>query len=142
MAFLADVNLLVALLHARHSLAHAAADWVDRQATPSSILLCRVAQMGVLRILTNPAWMKEDTLTAARVWSAWERLLGDERFAASNEPTGIDREWRRVTESLPAGKCAETDAYLAAFAIAGGHRIATFDRGFRRFRGVDVELLG
>jgi predicted nucleic acid-binding protein len=35
-----------------------------------------------------------------------------------------------------------TDAYLAAFARAGGIGLATFDRGFRRHDGLDLILLG
>jgi predicted nucleic acid-binding protein len=31
-----------------------------------------------------------------------------------------------------------TDAYLAAFALAGGHRLVTFDQGFLRFPGLEV----
>jgi predicted nucleic acid-binding protein len=33
------------------------------------------------------------------------------------------------------------DAYLAAFAIAGGHRLLAFDRDFRQFEGLDLVLL-
>jgi predicted nucleic acid-binding protein len=33
------------------------------------------------------------------------------------------------------------DAYLAAFAIAGGYGLVTHDRGFAEFRGLDVEIL-
>ena len=35
------------------------------------------------------------------------------------------------------------DAYLAAFAIAGGLRLATLDRGFKQFEphGLDLLLL-
>jgi predicted nucleic acid-binding protein len=33
------------------------------------------------------------------------------------------------------------DAYLAAFAMASGRRLATLDRGFRRFTGLQVELI-
>jgi predicted nucleic acid-binding protein len=33
------------------------------------------------------------------------------------------------------------DAYLAAFARAGGHRLVTTDRAFRQFSGVDLVLL-
>jgi hypothetical protein len=32
--------------------------------------------------------------------------------------------------------------YLAAFAFAGGYRMATTDAAFRQFRGLDLELLG
>ena len=31
-----------------------------------------------------------------------------------------------------------TDAYLAAFALAGGHRLVTFDQDFLRFPGLEV----
>ena len=35
-----------------------------------------------------------------------------------------------------------TDAYLAAFAIVASRRLVTLDRGFRQFRGLDLDLLG
>jgi hypothetical protein len=34
------------------------------------------------------------------------------------------------------------DAYLAAFACAGGFQLVTTDSGFRQFRGLDLLLLG
>lgn len=141
MAYLADVNFVIALLHARHSAAGRAAAWLDGQEESGAILLCRVVQMGVLRILTNPAWLKDEVLPARAVWDAWDLLLTDDRFAAVHEPPGLERQWRSLTEDLPAGRCAETDTYLAAFALAGGYRLLTFDRGFRSFEGVDALVL-
>jgi toxin-antitoxin system PIN domain toxin len=141
MAYLADVNFLVALLHARHAHSERAIGWLEGQPVPVTILLCRVVQMGVLRVLTNRAWMKEDAQSAAAVWRAWDLLLSDDRFVAIEEPQGFEAEWRRLTESLPPGRCAETDAYLAAFARAGGHRILTFDRDFRRFSDVEATFV-
>ena len=35
-----------------------------------------------------------------------------------------------------------TDAYLAAFAMASQAQLVTFDRGLRRFGGVDLLVLG
>jgi toxin-antitoxin system PIN domain toxin len=142
MAYLADVNFLVALLHARHAFSAAAVAWLDRQEEPAGILLCRVAQMGVLRILTNPAWLKEDVQPAAAVWQAWDLLLTDDRFARVDEPPRLEAEWRRLTGDFPAGRCAETDTYLAAVARAGGFRLLTFDQGFRRFENLDALILG
>ncbi|HVR36533.1 MAG TPA: PIN domain-containing protein [Methylomirabilota bacterium] len=40
------------------------------------------------------------------------------------------------------GHALWTDAYLAAFAIAHGTKLATFDQGFKRFAGVDLLLIG
>jgi hypothetical protein len=34
------------------------------------------------------------------------------------------------------------DAYLAAFALAGGYRLVTIDAGFTQFAGLDLVLLG
>lgn len=141
MAYLADANVLIALLHARHALSGRAVAWLQSQDEPASILLCRVAQMAALRVLTNPAWLKEDVLPAAAVWDAWDLLLTDDRFAQVREPTHLDEEWRLLTRALPVGRCAETDTWFAAFALAGGHRLVTFDRGFRRFAGLDVEIV-
>jgi len=138
MAFLADVNVLVALLHARHAASERTIAWLEREAAPREVLICRVAQMGVLRILTNPAWMKEDALPAAEVWQGLDLLLTDDRFARAPEPPRFEVEWRRLTQSLPAGRCAGTDFYFAAFARAGGHRLLTLDRDFLDFEQLDV----
>ena len=33
------------------------------------------------------------------------------------------------------------DAYLAAFAMAGGYRLVTTDKGFKQFKGLDLLLI-
>jgi len=33
------------------------------------------------------------------------------------------------------------DAYLAAFAFAGGHQLVTTDKGFKQFKGLDLVVL-
>jgi toxin-antitoxin system PIN domain toxin len=140
LTYLADANFLIALLHARHALSARAVAWLGSQEEPGSVLVCRIAQMGVLRILTNPAWLKEDVLPAAAVWDAWDVLLSDDRFAQVQEPAQLDAEWRLLTRAFPVGRRVETDCYLAAFAIAGSHRVLTFDRGFRQFAGLEIEI--
>jgi toxin-antitoxin system PIN domain toxin len=140
MGYLADVNFLIALLHARHSLSERAVAWLGRQEQAGSILLCRVAQMGVLRILTNPTWLKGEVLSAAAAWDAWNLLLTDHRFTSIQEPAGIESEWRLLTQDFAAGRHAGTDTYLAAFARAGGYSLLTFDRGFHQFEGLEVEI--
>jgi hypothetical protein len=100
-----------------------------------------MAQMGALRVLTNVRWRKSEVWSAAEVWDAWDLMLTDDRFARVEEPPRIEAEWRRLTPALASGRCADTDAYLAAFARAGGYRLLTFDRGFEQFEGLDVEIL-
>jgi hypothetical protein len=81
-------------------------------------------------------------LNASGCWSAWRSMAKDERIHfESKEPPGIEEHFERLLSSKKMMPKRWTDAYLAAFAIAAGHRVATFDRGFREFAGVDVELL-
>ena len=97
--------------------------------------------MGALRILTHPSIMKDDVKTAAEFWRGWTKLAEDDRFSQVAEPPDLESAWRTVTAPLRRGHVAGTDAYLAAFAIAGRHRIVSFDRGMQRFAGVDAEIL-
>ena len=141
MGALVDVNVLVALLHARHLHSTRAVAWLASQNETHAIAICRVAQMGALRNLTHPSVMKEDVKTAAEFWRGWTKLIEDDRFSRVDEPPKFEDAWRTVTTSLRRGHVAGTDAYLAAFALAGQHRIVSFDRGMKRFAGVDAEIL-
>jgi toxin-antitoxin system PIN domain toxin len=138
MGALVDVNVLVALMHARHVHSPLAVRWLAGRDEPDAVVVCRVAQMGALRILTHPSAMKEEVKSASEFWGGWQRLLEDGRFALSSEPAGLEDVWRALSASLPKGTPAETDCYLAAFAIAGAHSLVSFDRGMRRFKGLDV----
>lgn len=141
MAALVDVNVLIALLHARHRHGALASSWLDTCVDPGAIGICRIVQMGALRILTSRSAMREDVLTPAQFWRGWERMMSDGRFVMVAEAPELEPAWRAITESLPVGRIAETDTYLAAFAFAGDHTFVTFDRGFRIFRQLKLELL-
>lgn len=141
MASLIDVNVLIALLHARHTKSVQAVNWLERQDERESVLICRIVQMGALRILTNPKVMKKDAMSAGVFWRGWDTVLQDERFALVKEPESFETVWRELTGKLPAGTSAETDAYLAAFSLAGDWKLATFDQGFARFPNIAIELL-
>jgi uncharacterized protein len=138
MGALVDVNVLVALMHARHVHSPLAVRWLAGHDERGAVLVCRVTQMGALRILTHPSAMKDEAKSASEFWRGWQRLMEDDRFEMAGEPAGLEDAWRALTASLPKGTPAETDCYLAAFAIAGGHSLVSFDRGMRRFKGLSV----
>jgi toxin-antitoxin system PIN domain toxin len=138
MGALVDVNVLVALMHARHVHSGPAVNWLARRDEPGAVAICRVSQMGALRILTHPSAMKEEVKTASEFWDGWQRLMDDDRFVLVGEPAGVENAWRSLTAGLPRGTSAETDCYLAAFAIAGNHSLVSFDRGLRRFAGLNL----
>lgn len=141
MASLADVNVLFALLYAGHSHAPQAVAWLEREGDAARILFCRVVQMGVLRLLTNRQVMQDEVLTPQEAWAYWDSLAADQRFSLVDEPPKLETIWREMAIDMPRDRCVETDTYLAAFALAGGHRLITFDRGFRRFDALDSLIL-
>ncbi len=85
--------------------------------------------------------MGGDRKDAVEFWTIWDRLLLDERFILVGEPAGLESAWLTICASLPANKVAETDTYLAAFALAGGHTLATFDKGFAKFEGLQTKIV-
>ena len=98
--------------------------------------------MGVLRLLTRPSIMGNYVLSGAEAWDVVSRLFDDDRFALVEEPSSLNDFWREICNSLPAGMMAETDAHLAAFALAGDFRLVTLDKGFSRFSGLELLVLG
>jgi toxin-antitoxin system PIN domain toxin len=138
---LCDVNVLLALVTDRHALHRLAARWSEGVAAGEAIL-CRVTQMGLLRLLNNPAVMREDVLDVAACWTVWRRLLQDERFRfAPDEPVSFDIVFERFTSGRTYSPRLWTDAYLAAFAHVGQLTLVTLDRGFRNFPGLACEVL-
>jgi uncharacterized protein len=137
---LADVNVLLALVVRQHEHHKVAGRWFERLSADEAGL-CRFVQLGLIRLLGNRNIMGDDALAPGAGWNLVGELLQDERVVFTPEPEGLDA----VLPSLlaiqgSAGKLV-SDAYLAAFAIAGSRRLVTLDRGFQQFKGLDVELL-
>lgn len=112
---------------------------------PRSVLFCRATQQGFLRLLTRAdvlAPYGNPPLTNAEAWAAYEALVGDERIVmADGEPAGLQEAWARwATTNRPFPKLW-VDAYLAAYARAGGYRLVTTDSAFRHFPELDLLLI-
>ncbi len=137
---LADVNVLLALMVRHHEHHKRARKWFEGLEAGEAGL-CRFVQLALIRLLGNRAVMGEYALPASRAWLLIEELLEDERLDFIDEP----REFEAIFPALlkhpvPTGKLVG-DAYLAAFAVAIHCRLATLDRGFRQFSGLEIELL-
>lgn len=141
MSALCDVNVLLALVTDRHAHHAQAFRWLN--ALPAAaVVVCRVAQTGLLRLLNNPTVMQEEVLDTAACWALWHRLLADERIRfAPTEPRDLDAAFERFTTGRAFTPRLWTDAYLAAYAHAAGLRLVTFDRGFRGFPDLACEVL-
>lgn len=140
MQTLCDVNVLLALVYARHAHHDQAARWADGR-RDHEIVLCRITQLGLLRLLSNATVMQQDTCTHESAWRIWDSILGDERFMFVREPDGMERFLRQYTQvDVPSPKLWQ-DAYLAAFCRSAALQMTTFDRGFQRFPNLQFVLL-
>ena len=145
-ASLFDTSVWVAAVFPAHPF-HAEARAALGRATPGEpAVFCRATQQSFLRLLSTPAVVSayspvhltnRDALTALDVLSAHPYV------AEWEERPGTAALWRRLAGLDTASPKVWMDAYLAAFALAGGLRLVSLDRDFRNFQpeGLDLELL-
>ncbi len=134
MRALADVSWLLPLCYGGHEHHEPALRWLDALPQGGEVVVCRLAQMGLLRLLSNPAAMGADVCGTNEVWKLNDKLFGDPRFTFETEPPALEEDLRRLTKGFPYSPKLWQDAYLAAFAVAAGLPLVTFDQGFRKFR--------
>jgi toxin-antitoxin system PIN domain toxin len=125
--FLPDVNVWLALASWRHVHAPICGSWLN--SIPSGeVVFCRVTQIGLLRLLTSESVMGIDVLSSREAWGAYRTILADDRIQFAPEPFAMEQEWRKMTAQERPMPKIWTDAYLAAFARAGGMQLVTLDR--------------
>ena len=138
MEAIADVNVLLALAdadHQHHSLVKA---WFNKQSRGFKLLICRTTQMGFIRLLVNASVMDYRVLTLPQAWTFYGELLQNSSIFEASEPTKIQTTWVELCLDFGSSPKVVTDAYLAAFAISGGFKLASLDKGFRQFQGLDL----
>ena len=105
------------------------------------LAFCRVTLLALLRHLTNPHIMRHAVQTCRAAWETVNRWLKLPEVVILRDPTGVDDALGRLSQTVDLGPALWTDAYLTAFAMAGSHRLVTFDKDFRRFPGLHLLLL-
>lgn len=132
-----DVNVWLALLRADHVHRAAALAWWNEDDT-DEIAFIRLTQMAVLRLLTTPAAMNGRALTMAEAWSAYDRLFLDDRVTFVDEPPGVERRFRRVTDLAQPSSKLWADAWLLSVAQVLDGAVVTLDKALadRSDRGV------
>jgi toxin-antitoxin system PIN domain toxin len=143
MKWLCDSNVFLALAvgqHAHHSLA---AEWFEDLPEADTALFCRATRISFLRLLTQKIAPGYQPLSNLEAWVTLDQLMKDDAMGFETEPVGLDHLWRQLSEIQTPSPKVWMDAYLAAFAIAGGMRLVTLDKDFRTFEsmGLDVLLL-
>jgi hypothetical protein len=137
---LLDVGVWLAAVWGRHAHHRVAANWLTAQT--DDLLFCRVTQMGLLRLLSNPAIMAGDAIDRSKVWRVFDQLWADERVLWADEPAELDAVWRAMSAHHDKSHKLWTDDYLAAFAQTSGAALATLDRKLpARYPSVRIESL-
>lgn len=111
------------------------------------VAFCRATQNSFLRLLTTPTIQTlygSPAVTNAQAWAKSQELLALPQVVWLAEPVALEAEWKRCGCLATASPKVWMDAYLAAFAIAGGLELLTFDRDFANFtqHGLRLRLLG
>jgi len=137
---LLDVNVWLAAAWARHEHHRLAKRWIDEEG--DELAFCRVTQMALLRLITNPAIMQRDSLSRRQAWELVDRLMADPRARFLNEPEGLVALWVTFSKRDDRDHLLWTDDYLAAFARAANAELVTLERAFRaRYPAVQVIVL-
>ena len=141
MEVLADINVLLALADSKHAHNHKVEQWFDGLEEGSKLLICRTAQMGLLRLLVNPVVMQEEALRLKEAWAYYGNFIQDPCIFEVKEPDGLQAVWAELCVDFGSFPKIVPDAYLAAFAMAGGYKLVTLDKGFEQFEGLELLLL-
>ena len=143
--YLCDVNVWLALALSAHAHQSQARRWLETVDVAASVIFCRSTQQSLLRLLTNAAVLApygNAPLNNREAWGAYEAFIRDDRVVMQvREPDGLEPQWRAYAERPTASPKLWMDAYLAAFAFAGGHMLVTTDGAFKQFAGLDVMVL-
>jgi toxin-antitoxin system PIN domain toxin len=141
---LADSNVWLALALSKHVFHPAVRDWFAQRKPTEAVLFCRFTQQSFLRLLTTSAVLAPygiPPLTNKAAWAAYEGFRADKGIAWVDEPHGLETHWKRLASAAKPSPKLWMDAYLAAFAIAGGFPIVTTDKAFRQFKRLDLIVL-
>jgi len=141
---LVDSNVWLALALSKHKFHSAAKSWLAKQSAREPALFCRLTQLSFLRLLTTEAILAPYATHAMRnkaAWSLYESFLSDERIDFVDEPRALESSWKTLAATRHVSPKLWTDAYLAAFAIAGKYQFVTTDKGFKQFKGLELLVL-
>lgn len=137
---LPDVNVWLAAVWASHVHHSAAKTWLD--ALDDGLAFCRVTEMALLRLVSNPAVTGPDALTRRQAWDLVLGLEADPRVEFLLEPAGLTPVWMAFSKRDDRSHLLWTDDYLAAFCQVSGVQLVTFERSMRaRYGSVDVQVL-
>lgn len=130
-----DINVWLALVDQNH-IHHASAAHYWEEMADSQVAFTRISMMGLLRLSTQPRVLSR-ALSTTEAWQIYRQLLAAPHLTFLAEPSTLDHHFAALTTAADFPHRLWTDAYLAAFAIASGSRLVSFDADFSRFPGLN-----
>lgn len=146
-AALFDTNVWLAALFTTHPF-HAQAQQALQNASASApAVWCRATEQSFLRLATTPALLTAygaQGMNNRDALHALDALQALPQVSTLDEAPGTLALWRQLAARDTASPKVWMDAYLAAFAVAGGLRMVTLDRDFNQFapQGLNLLFLG
>jgi toxin-antitoxin system PIN domain toxin len=129
--FFPDLNVWLALSDLGHAQSSAVWNWLKALPTDRRLIFSRFTQIGLLRLLSNPAVMGDQTLALGEAWNVYGRWLEEKYVDFYPEPRNMEAAFRRTTEPFANQQASKWvgDCWLLAFAKEAGATLVTFDRG-------------
>lgn len=131
----ADVNVLVAASRSDHPNHAVAAQWLgsvmDAEASSEKLFLLTAVVTGFLRVVTHPRVFVEPT-PIAHAWKYLDALLAQRGVQILEADASLNLFQEITTKQNLVGN-AIPDAWIASKVRNHHMRLATFDRGFRKY---------
>ncbi len=137
---LLDTSVWFALAHPGHPFHARALRYWEEEADWELAFTWGTA-LGLVRLLTHPRATGGEALTALEAWRVLEGFWARPGVSVHPEPPGIEGFLGRYAKAFSLKGGHWTDAYLAAFAAAGGYRLVSFDRDFQKYPGLSLLFL-
>ena len=137
MADFPDVNVWVALTAEDH-IHHFRAESYWRTEADTRLGFCRTTALGLVRITSQQHTLEARPLSPEEAWETYLQWRDRSEIDFFVEPPGIEDVMTEWTRKGLATRRNWTDLYLAAFAVAGGLRLVTFDNDFKYFPGLEL----
>ena len=143
---LIDTNVWLAAVLPTHPAHQSARSFLQTASAGEPALFCRSTQQSFLRLLTTPSLLQKygaTSLTNRLALRTLTALLQAPGIAERAEPVATPALWHSIAALDTASPKVWMDAYLAAFAIAGGSRLVTLDKDFKSLEkhGLQLQLL-
>jgi toxin-antitoxin system PIN domain toxin len=134
---LPDVNVLVYAFRREAADHDRYASWLAETLASSEVALVETVLLGAVRIVTS-ARIMEDPAPTSLALSFVDALRAAPRARVLSPTTATWERFRAIAAGDPQVRGPLVpDAWLAALALSHGSRLATADRGFARFEGLD-----